>query len=404
MSEFPGKGVVAILRTSPATILEDIEKLMKLAGVETALPKGIRTSLMINISWQTWYPACSTTPWQLEGVIRALRNAGYPDLVGIHNDTVVVDTADGERNNKHKFVTDSLGMPCLYTYDPSIRWMEYKPRTPFRVLHDIYPEGVFIPEPLIGSNIVHLPTVKTHVFTTITGAMKNAFGGLLGRKRHWTHSVIHETLVDLLQIQQDIHPGIFAVMDGTFSGDGPGPRAMRWHETDVLLASADQVAIDAMSARLQGFDPLSIPFLRMAHEAGYGVADPRQIKIVGDEQAALENWGYVQEDTFASRGQKMIYHGWLKFLEKPLLRSPLVPWSYFASNFYHNVYWYPFVGRPRVQAALQTKWGQMFQKYGDGQVVMPGMEPKTVIQAGVGLGAALAALGALAILAANKRK
>ena len=41
--------------------------------------------------------------------------------------------------------------------------------------------------------------------------MKNAFGGLLNRKRHWTHSVIHETLVDLLRIQKEIHPEILAV-------------------------------------------------------------------------------------------------------------------------------------------------------------------------------------------------
>ena len=37
--------------------------------------------------------------------------------------------------------------------------------------------------------------------------MKNAFGGLLNFQRHWTHSVIHETLVDLLSIQKEIHPG-----------------------------------------------------------------------------------------------------------------------------------------------------------------------------------------------------
>ena len=153
--------------------------------------------------------------------------------------------------------------------------MRYEPKQPFLVLDQIYPEGVYIPEVLVGRNIVHLPTVKTHVFTTITGAMKNAFGGLLGTRRHWTHSRIHETLVDLLTIQQDIHPGIFAVMDGTFAGDGPGPRAMRWHEKDVILASADQVAIDAMSAHLQGFDPLSIPFIRIAHEMGLGVGDPQ---------------------------------------------------------------------------------------------------------------------------------
>jgi uncharacterized protein (DUF362 family) len=383
--------------------LDDIERLMKLAGVEEALPKGVTTGLKINISWQTWYPACSSTPWQLEGAIRALRSSGYTNLVGVHNDTVVVDTSDGERNNKHKFVTDRYGVPCLYLYNQAFEWIDYHPKRPFLVLDKVYPDGVLIPKALVGMNMVHLPTVKTHVFTTITGAMKNAFGGLLHRNRHWTHAVIHDTLVDLLMIQQEIHPGLFAVMDGTFAGDGPGPRAMRWHEKDILLASADQVAIDAISAKLQGFDPMQIRFLRKAHDLELGVADPRQIEIVGYDIEQEAPWGFVQEDTFASRGQKMIYHGPLKPLEKPLLQSPLAPWSFFASNFYHNVYWYPFVGRPRVAAALDTRWGRLFRSYGDGHVVMPGLERKTVAQAAIGLAALTGlAYGAYRLMARNR--
>ena len=403
MTDFPGKGQVAVLKTSPGTILDDIERLMKLAGFEAALPKGIRTGLKINVSWQTWYPACSSTPWQIEGVIRALQKAGYADLVGVHNDTVVVNTADAERNNKHKFITDQLEVPCLYLYNQDFEWIEYQPKQPLLVLDQVYPEGVFIPKALVGMNMIHLPTVKTHVFTTITGAMKNAFGGLLHRNRHWTHAVIHDTLVDLLTIQQDIHPGIFAVMDGTFAGDGPGPRAMRWHEKGILLASADQVAIDAVSAKLQGFDPMSIRFIRRAHELGLGIGEPRQIEILGYDIEQEQPWRFVQEDTFASRGQKLIYHGPLKPFEKLLLQSPLVPWSYFASNFYHNVYWYPFIGRKRVEAALQTRWGRLFASYGDGQVVMPGMEPKTVAQAAVGMAAVSALVLSLAYVLAKKR-
>jgi len=402
MSEFPGKGKVAVLKTTPDTVLDDIEQLMKLADFESALPKDMPTGIKINISWQTWYPACSSAPWQIEGVLRALQHAGYNDLVGIHNDTVVVNTTDAERNNKHKFVTDKYRVPCLYLYNQDFEWVEYRPKRPFLVLDKVYPEGVFIPKALVGKNIIHLPTVKTHVFTTITGAMKNAFGGLLHRNRHWTHAVIHDTLVDLLTIQQEIHPGIFAMMDGTFAGDGPGPRAMRWHEKDILLASADQVAIDAVSAKLQGFDPLSIRFIGKAHELGLGIGDPRQIEIVGYDIAQESPWNFKQEDTLASRGQKLIYHGPLKPFEKLLLQSPLVPWSYFASNFYHNVYWYPFVGRRRVEAALQTKWGQLFKSYGDGQVVMPGMEPKTVVQAAVGLTVLAAAAVGLAYLLRRK--
>jgi uncharacterized protein (DUF362 family) len=46
----------------------------------------------------------------------------------------------------------------------------------FLCLNEVYPKGFSIPKRFIGENIVHLPTVKTHVFTTTTGAMKNASG------------------------------------------------------------------------------------------------------------------------------------------------------------------------------------------------------------------------------------
>src|SRR4030067_2400155 len=130
MTDFEGKGKVALIKTTPETVLDDIQKVMKLAGFEQALPKGPRTGLKINISWQTWYPACSSTPWQIEGTIRALKAAGYSDLVGIHNDTVVVDTSDAEQNNKHKYVTDEYDVPSIYTYDPAEKWVEYKPKSP----------------------------------------------------------------------------------------------------------------------------------------------------------------------------------------------------------------------------------------------------------------------------------
>ena len=400
MSKQPEFGKVAVLKTSPETVLDDVQEVMRLANFEAALPKENQTGLKINISWQTWYPACSSTPWQIEGVIQALQGAGYQDIVGVHNDTVVVDTSVGEFNNKHRFVTDKYDIPCIYLYEEDFEWFEYIPKNhKLLVLDKVYPKGLFIPRALVGMSMIQLPTVKTHVFTTITGAMKNAFGGLLHRDRHWTHAVIHDTLVDLLMIQREIHPGLFAVMDGTFAGDGPGPRAMHWHQKDILLASADQVAIDAVSAKLQGFDPMQIRFIRRAHELNLGIGNPNDIEIVGYDIEQEPPWEFVQTDTFASRGQKMIYHGPLKPFEKLLLQSPLTPWSYFASNFYHNVYWYPFVGRKRVEAALENPWGQLFENYGDGEVVLPGMEPKTVIQAIVGLTLlAAAAIGGLSLL------
>ena len=354
---------VSVVKTSPNTVLDDVKTSMELAGVTQCLNREIETLLKINISWQHWYPACSTSPWQLEGVINALRSLGYKNLVGAHNGTVVVDSYEGELNNKHKAVQDKCDLPVVHLDTPPNLWVDYKPKADMLVLDSIFPEGIQIPQTFEGKNIIHLPTMKTHVFTTMTGAMKNAFGGLLHRKRHWTHSVIHETLVDLLAIQQEIHPGIFAVMDGTFAGDGPGPRAMRWHVKDTLVSSSDQVAIDAVSAYMMGFDPMSIEFIRLAHERGLGCADIKALNIVGEDIEKV-NWHFSRaENTFASKGQKLIYWGPLKFLENALLRSPIVGWAFLASNLYHNGYWLNTYGRRRIKSALKTDWGKFLQSY-----------------------------------------
>jgi hypothetical protein len=194
--------------------------------------------------------------------------------------------------------------------------------------------------------------------------MKNAFGGLLNERRHWTHPVIHETLVDLLRIQQRIHPGLFAVMDGTFAGDGPGPRCMTPHVKNVLLASADQVAIDAIAAQMMGFDPMSIRYLRLAHEQGLGCADPTEIEIVGDPNVAAERWNFVgpyDRMTFAAKMQHKIYWGPLKRPLEWSLKTVLAPWSYLASILYHDVFWYSFFARSRMRDALASDWGRLFQ-------------------------------------------
>ncbi|HEY3450306.1 MAG TPA: DUF362 domain-containing protein [Myxococcales bacterium] len=371
------KSKVAILRTSPATVLADYHELMNLAGYQDVVAKDADTALKVNISWHFFYPAASTTPWQLDGVIRAMKADGYsPDKIhACHNRTVVIDAHLGERANKQIDVVQAHGLRNVHLYEGGEEWIDVREAVgdvakQFLVLNEVYPDGFKIPKRFIGESIIHLPTVKTHIFTTTTGAMKNAFGGLLNEHRHWTHPVIHETLVDLLRIQKKIHRGVFAVMDGTFAGDGPGPRCMVPHVKNVILASSDQVAIDAVAAKLMGMDPLSIKFIRLAHDAGLGCGDVRDIEIVGDTSVAAQNWrfdGPFKNMTFASRNQHRIYWGPLK---KPLewsLKTWLAPWSYVASVGYHDMFWYPVYGKARIEEALKSEWGRLFANWGQAQ-------------------------------------
>jgi uncharacterized protein (DUF362 family) len=366
------KSVVAVLRTSPRTVLADYHRLLNLARYQDVLPKDVDTALKVNISWHFFYPGSSTTPWQLEGVIRAMKADGYAtDLLhACHNRTVVIDAHLGERENKQLPVVEAHGLRNVHLYEGE-EWIPVRDAVGdladrFLCLNEVYPRGFHIPKRFLGESIVHLPTIKTHVFTTTTGAMKNAFGGLLNERRHWTHPVIHETLVDLLMIQKKIHRGVFAVMDGTFAGDGPGPRCMIPHVKNVILASSDQVAIDAVAAKMMGFDPLQVRYIRLAHDLGLGCGDPREIEIAGDPEAASQSWSFVgpyQQMTFASRMQHLIYWGPLKRPIEWSLKTFLAPWAYMASVLYHDSFWYPLKAKSQMREVLASEWGRLFQNW-----------------------------------------
>ena len=226
----------------------------------------------------------------------------------------------------------------------------------------IFPEGNKIPKLFLGKNVIHFPTIKTHGHTLMTGAMKNAFGGLITERRHHCHKMIHEVLVDLLQIQKEIHPGIFAVMDGTVCGDGAGPRTMIPKIKNYILASNDQVAIDAISAKMMGYDPLRIKFIKLAHDRGLGCGDPAQIDIVGEDITNV-NFHFNTNKSPIVAGDQLFRKGALSFVEPLLFHTPLFKMCVFASEFYHDKLWYNTIGKKRINAFMKTEWGQLFQKY-----------------------------------------
>ena len=358
------QSTVAVLRTSPARVVEDYGRLLRLAGCRTVLDPAIPTLLKLNLSWTKYFPACSSQPWQVEGVVRALLEDGYaPDrLIPVENKTVVTDPWKGAAENRWLPILDRHGLG--FTALPEVEWRVHRFKTPLLRLNDIFPEGIEIPALYPGKNILHLPTVKTHGHATTTGAVKNAFGGLLKEVRHYAHKYMHEVLVDLVTMQKELHPGIFTAMDGTVCGNGAGPRTMDPVIGNVILAGADSVAIDAVAARLMGFDPMTIPFIRMSHDKGLGVGDPREIDVVGDDVSGM-NLRFKVSRSFVIWGDQMLRKGPLRFLEKAALHSPLVVWAPAASNLYHDYMWYPTIGRAKIARFRKTEWGRLFDgRYG----------------------------------------
>jgi uncharacterized protein (DUF362 family) len=361
-SNVPGAGRVAVLRTSPETVLDDYRRLMHLAEYEKYITKDVPTLIKLNLSWTKYFPSCSSQPWQLDGVLGTMLADGFPKerIIPIENKTVVTNPRKGAKANNWMPVLQKYEIP--FTPLTDVEWDFHKFNSKLLMLDRIFPEGIAIPKMFKGKNVLHLPTVKTHGHSTTTGAIKNAFGGLLREVRHYAHKHIHEVLVDLVLMQRELHPGMFAVMDGTVCGDGAGPRTMVPKIGNLILASADPVAIDSIAAKIMGFDPMSINYIRMCHEMGLGVGDPREIEVVGEDIEEI-NFHFKVSRSFVIWGDQMLRKGPLQPLEGIALRSPLVVWAPAASNIYHDMIWYPIVGQRLINEFMQTDWGQLFQSY-----------------------------------------
>ena len=92
------------------------------------------------------------------------------------------------------------------------------------------------------------------------------------------------------------------------------------------------------------------------------MADPSEIEILGEDISQI-NFHFQVKKSLVIWGDQMLRKGPLRFLEKIALHSPLVFWAPAASNFYHDVLWYPTVGKSIIRRFAKTEWGRLFEQY-----------------------------------------
>src|SRR5438105_13995376 len=140
------RATVAALRTTSERVLDDYARLFELANSSSYLATNTTTILKDNISWHYPFPAANTTPWQLEGTIRALRGAGFEDVTCVQNKTVVTNAFKGEDLNHYVPLFRKYRIPLLYNCKGTdMKWLEYRPKARRHVLNQVFPEGIAIP-------------------------------------------------------------------------------------------------------------------------------------------------------------------------------------------------------------------------------------------------------------------
>jgi ferredoxin len=141
-----------------------------------------------------------------------------------------------------------------------------------------------------NESIINLPKMKTHGLTMYTGAIKNLFGTICGADKTRIHALgasiggFSQCLVDLFSF---LKPKIkLTIMDAIIAMEGRGPGvAGKPVEMNLILASADVVALDAVAFRLMGHNPKKVPAIKLAAEQGLGQIKQEEIEIVGEKIA-----------------------------------------------------------------------------------------------------------------------
>lgn len=275
-------------------VFRTVERAMDLARFKEFVPRGDDIALKPNLGWDLFLPGAATSPWVVEGVVRVLR-----DWVGkiylVESNQVVVDV-------ERALVRSGMDRVCR---ENNLAWVNMTRETMRTVK---LPEGrvlkeLQVPDILLRMPVVTVPVMKTHNKTVITGAIKNQWG-CLPMFRHKYHLVLNAALADINAV---VRPR-FAVMDATVCLEGNGPKSGIPKVADRVLASGDLVAIDAVAAKVMGFDPRAIGHLAECVAAGLGVSDLARIAVVGDDDLTL-NLGFIPaQHNLVSRVELALRH------------------------------------------------------------------------------------------------
>ncbi len=153
--------------------------------------------------------------------------------------------------------------------------------------------------------MINICKMKTHALERITGAVKNLYGCITGVNKAAGHASFpnSDVFADMLcDLNRCVGPRLH-IMDGVVAMEGNGPSSGTPVEMNVLLFSADPVALDAVFASLIHLDPAAVPTCVSGVKSGLGVMDEDSIEVLTPEGAltlskAREKYGKADFDVF----------------------------------------------------------------------------------------------------------
>jgi uncharacterized protein (DUF362 family) len=161
-----------------------------------------------------------------------------------------------------------------------------------RTVEGVAVNEFWFPESATSKPVISFPTLKTHVLTTLTCAVKNLFGLQQGGTKAHHHvqmkndgEAFSNMLLDLYMAIRDqikLH-----VVDAHVAMEGEGPAAGDPVDLGLIIAGGDAVAVDMVASAIMGWDPLSVGTNYLAAQRGIGPKGMDEIEVLGESVEAV---------------------------------------------------------------------------------------------------------------------
>ena len=339
------RAVVALVEARPETIIEDYDRVLRLAGLERVWKDSPAAALAAQAVPGGWFPGAGSPPWQLDGVLTWL--AKLPSAPRDGNPgagAVVLPTSpaggslqasgwgwdDVMAKHGAGFASEHFRHPRSFRAEP-----------PLTALEDAVPGKLTLPAGLRDRPTLLMPVPALDPARPIVGAVALLRALLAPELGKASEEAAGEILADVLRFAGQALPGLGIVMDGVWWQVGRRSGTTRPVGRNILLAGRDPVAVDAVAARLAGRDPGRDPWFRLWRDLGLGAVRAGDIRLVGRTDLAALDFGVPD-----------------KAVGGPALGWDQVPFSGRVER--------QFKRSSLVKQLAQTPWGGLFEAYRTG--------------------------------------
>jgi uncharacterized protein (DUF362 family) len=227
-----------------------LKQILKEAINGAGLNNKTKIFIKPNISHPEFIPGVVSDPELLSELISLLRNDNEEVLVGESNGYNYSCNLAFEKTGLKKAAQKAGGSVVNLSDDKMVKIKFQNSSNP--------PTKLFLPKSVLEADaIVDLAQMKTHEFTTFSGAIKNLFGCIPSNRRIYLHPFLNEVFYKLFSI---LNPTL-TIMDARVGLEGNGPTKGDPVNMDLILTSNSALATDIIASEIMGLSLEQVSYL-----------------------------------------------------------------------------------------------------------------------------------------------